>query len=141
MLRLVALSVRTSVILRKPMSPHSITTHRWNKHVTCFSGKRKDKSIKYLVTDSDTKTDKTYIADTLATSFAAKFIKYIAQATFFQDGWREATVIPKANKSSFKLSLQYAGAIIRNNFPDIIRNIDTLNVFKHTLKQFLTNSE
>ena len=49
--------------------------------------------------------------------------------------------LPKANKSSFKCSLQYAGAIIWNNLPDIIRNIDTLNVFKHTLKQFLTNSE
>ena len=45
------------------------------------------------------------------------------------------------NKSSFKCSLQYAGAIIWNNLPDIIRNIDTLNVYKHTLKQFLTNSE
>ena len=47
----------------------------------------------------------------------------------------------KANKSSFKCSLQYAGAIICINLPDIIRNIDTLNVFKHTMKQFLTNSE
>ena len=49
--------------------------------------------------------------------------------------------LPKANKSSFKCSLQYAGATIWNNLPDIIRNIDTLNVFKHTLKQFLTSSE
>ena len=36
------------------------------------SGKRKDKTIKYLVTDSDTITNKTDIAETLATSFAAK---------------------------------------------------------------------
>ena len=37
-----------------------------------ISGKRKDKTIKYLVTDSDTITNKTDIAETLATSFAAK---------------------------------------------------------------------
>ena len=135
-----------------------------------ISGKRKDKTIKYLVTDSDTITNETDIAETLATSFAAKsspdhyqekirrireqekestfdfesdndekynvefskqeLIKFIAQATEsatgpdeihyqflknlpdvsldplllllndlwqsqdFQDGWREATVIP-----------------------------------------------
>ena len=34
--------------------------------------KRKDKTIKYIVTDSDTITNKTEIPDTLATSFAAK---------------------------------------------------------------------
>ena len=49
--------------------------------------------------------------------------------------------LPKANKSSFKCSLQYSGAIIWNNSPDIIRNIDTFNVFKQTFKQFLINSE
>ena len=49
--------------------------------------------------------------------------------------------LPKPNKSSFKCSLQYSGAIILNNLPDIIRNIDTPNVFKQTIKQFLTNSE
>ena len=37
-----------------------------------ISGKRKDKTIKYLVTDSDTITNKMDIAETLATSFAAK---------------------------------------------------------------------
>ena len=37
-----------------------------------ISGKRKDKTIKYLVTDSDTITNKTDIAETLATYFAAK---------------------------------------------------------------------
>ena len=37
-----------------------------------ISGKRKDKTIKYLVTDSDTITNKTDIAETLATSFAAE---------------------------------------------------------------------
>ena len=37
-----------------------------------ISGKRKDKTIKYLFTDSDTITNKTDIAETLATSFAAK---------------------------------------------------------------------
>ena len=37
-----------------------------------ISGKRKDKTIKYVVTDFDTITNKTKIADTLATSFAAK---------------------------------------------------------------------
>ena len=37
-----------------------------------ISGKRKDKTIKYLVTDSDTITNKTDIAETLETSFAAK---------------------------------------------------------------------
>ena len=37
-----------------------------------IGGKRKDKTIKYLVTDSDTITNKTDIAETLATSFAAK---------------------------------------------------------------------
>ena len=37
-----------------------------------ISGKRKDKTIKYLVTDSDTITNKTDIAETLATSFVTK---------------------------------------------------------------------
>ena len=45
--------------------------------------------------------------------------------------------LPKANKSDFNCSLQYSGAIIWNNVQDIIRNIDTFNVFKQTLKQFL----
>ena len=44
--------------------------------------------------------------------------------------------LPKANKSSFKCSLQYSGPITWDNLPDIIRNIDTFNVFKQTLKQF-----
>ena len=37
-----------------------------------ISGKRKDKTTKYLVTDSDTITNKAEIAETLARSFAAK---------------------------------------------------------------------
>ena len=45
--------------------------------------------------------------------------------------------LPKANKSDFKYSLQYSGVIIWDNLPDIIKNIDTFNVFKQTLKQFL----
>ena len=49
--------------------------------------------------------------------------------------------LPKANESSFKCLLQYSGAIIWNNLPEIIGNIDTFNVFKQTLRQFLTSSE
>ena len=45
--------------------------HTWQM-LRRISGKRKDKTIKYLVTDSDTITNKTDIAETLATSFAAK---------------------------------------------------------------------
>ena len=44
--------------------------HTWQM-LRRISGKRKEKTIKYLVTDSDTITNKTDIAETLATSFAA----------------------------------------------------------------------
>ena len=95
--------------------------HTWQM-LRRISGKRKDNTIKYLVTDSDTITNKTDIAETLATSFAAKsdhyqekfeihyqFLKHLPdvsldllllllndlwQSQDFPDGWREATVIP-----------------------------------------------
>ena len=45
--------------------------HTWHI-LRRISGKRKDKTIKYLVTDSNTITNTTEITETLATSFAAK---------------------------------------------------------------------
>ena len=55
-----------------------------------ISGKRKDKSSKYLsVTDSDTITGKIEIADTLATSFAAKSSPDYYQEKVIRDRDRE----------------------------------------------------
>ena len=39
-----------------------------------ISGKKKEKTIKYIVTDSDTITNQTEIAETLVTSFRKKII-------------------------------------------------------------------
>ena len=53
------------------LNNNTFAKHTWQM-LRRISGKRKDKTIKYLVTDSDTITIKTDIADTLATSFVAK---------------------------------------------------------------------
>ena len=53
------------------LNNNTLAKHTWQM-LRRISGKRKDKTIKYLVTDSDTITNKTDIAETLATSFAAK---------------------------------------------------------------------
>ena len=65
---LAAPSVRPSVNLEELI----VSTLNHNTSVKQMLQKRNDKTIKYLVTDSDTITNKTEIADTLATSFAAK---------------------------------------------------------------------
>ena len=63
-------SVRPSVNLGE-LTHNTLVKQTWQMSRR-ISGKRKDKTIKYLVTDSDTITNKTEIADTLATSFAEK---------------------------------------------------------------------
>ena len=59
-----------------------------------ISNKRKDKTIKYLVTDSDTITNKTDIAETLATSFAVKSSPYHYREKFrrIRDKEKESTL-------------------------------------------------
>ena len=62
-----------------------------------ISGKRKDKTIKYLVTDSDTITNKTDIAETLATSFAAK-----SSPDHYQEKFRKIRDKEKENTLDFE---------------------------------------
>ena len=74
MLMFAAPSVRPSVNLGELVSTLNYNTsvkQTWQM-LRRISGKRKDKTIKYLVIDSDTITNETEIADTLATTFAAK---------------------------------------------------------------------
>ena len=53
------------------LNNNTFAKHTWQM-LRRISGKRKDKTIEYLVTDSATISNKTDIADTLATSFVAK---------------------------------------------------------------------
>ena len=62
-----------------------------------ISGKRKDKTIKYLVTDSDTITNKTDIAETLATSFAAR-----SSPDHYQEKFRKIRDKEKENTLDFE---------------------------------------
>ena len=69
--------------------------HTWQM-LRRISGKRKDKTIKYLVTDSDTITNKTDIAETLATSFAAK-----SSPDHYQEKFRKIRDKEKENTLDF----------------------------------------
>ena len=62
-----------------------------------ISGKRKDKTIKYLVTDFDTITNKTDIAETLARSFAAK-----SSPDHYQEKFRKIRDKEKENTLDFE---------------------------------------
>ena len=70
--------------------------HTWQM-LRRISGKRKDKTIKYLVTDSDTITNKTDIAETLATSFAAK-----SSPDHYQEKFRKIRDKEKENTLDFE---------------------------------------
>ena len=70
--------------------------HTWQM-LRRISGKRKDKTIKYLVTDSDTITYKTDIAETLATSFAAK-----SSPDHYQEKFRKIRDKEKENTLDFE---------------------------------------
>ena len=62
-----------------------------------ISGKRKDKTIKYLFTDSDAITKKTDIEETMATSFAAK-----SSPDHYQEKFRRIRDREKENKLDFE---------------------------------------
>ena len=62
-----------------------------------ISGKRKDKTIKYLVTDYDTITNTTDIAETLATSFPAK-----SSPDHYQEKIRRIRDMEKENTLDFE---------------------------------------
>ena len=53
------------------LNNNKLAKHTWQM-LRGISGKRKNKTIKYIVTESDTISIKTEIAETLATSFVAK---------------------------------------------------------------------
>ena len=67
-------SVRPSVNLRElnvsTLNHYTSMKQTWQM-LRRISGKMKDKTIKYIVTDSDKLPNKTEIADTLPASFAA----------------------------------------------------------------------
>ena len=62
-----------------------------------ISGKRKDSTIKYLVTDSDAITNKTDVAETMATSFAAK-----SSPDHYQEKFRRIRDREKENTLDFE---------------------------------------
>ena len=70
--------------------------HTWQM-LRRISGKRKDKTIKYLVTDSDTITNKTDIAEMLVTSFAAK-----SSPDHYQEKFRKIRDKEKENTLDFE---------------------------------------
>ena len=117
--------------------------HTWQM-LRRISGKRKDKTIKYLVTDSDTLTNKTDIAETLATSFAAKSSPDHYQEKFrkIRDKEKENTLDFESdndekynvNFSKRELIKSIAQATDSATGPDEINKVSTKMSHWHTLK-------